>query len=104
MTDESRWTLPRLPVACTLSTTEGRAQLDAWRAFDADYLLETEDRGTAYIARYARVPDAEDRLAHLVQQEAACCSFVTWSIERTDHHLLLVVTGDADALAALSTR
>lgn len=104
MTDEYPRTLPLLPIACTLSTGDGPARLEAWRAFDADYLLEIEDRGTEYIARYAKVPEADERLTRLVDRESSCCSFVTWTIERTDHHLRLVVSGTPDALAALSIR
>ncbi|MBI5160740.1 MAG: hypothetical protein HY996_04900 [Micrococcales bacterium] len=104
MTGEHRQTLPRKPIACALPTREARTRLAAWRGFDADYLLETEDRGTEYVALYARVRDSELRLGRLVDQESVCCSFATWSIERTAHQLRLVVTGTPDALAALSIR
>ncbi|TDS80361.1 hypothetical protein [Amnibacterium kyonggiense] len=104
MTDDQSRTLPLLPAACTLSASDGAARLEAWRAFDADYLLGTDDLGREYIARYAKVPDAEERLARLVERESTCCSFATWSIERTEHHLRLLVSGTPDALSALSIR
>lgn len=104
MTGRLPQTLPLVPVACELSHADGHRQLEEWRAFDANYLLETEDRGTEYVARYARVPDSELRLPRLVDRESSCCPFATWSIEQAPHQLRLVVSGTPESLAALSMR
>lgn len=97
-------TLTTLPIACELSASGGREQLERWRAFDDDYALSSEETEGSYVVHYAKLPDSEARLAELVAQESRCCSFADWSIDASSRELRLVVTGTPEALAALSIR
>lgn len=94
-----------LPIACTLSTlAAAKAQVAKWRAFDADYALETERTDTKLTVHYAKVDDSIRRLEELVATEQICCAFVEWSIDQTQHDLRLIVTGTPFQLAALNVR
>lgn len=94
--------LNELPIACTLTPEAGKAQLQKWRAFDADYALGTDRTNTQLVVRYAKVDDSIARLHELVATESSCCSFVDWAIDHDGADLRLVVTGTADQLAALN--
>jgi hypothetical protein len=91
-----------LPIACTLTPTAGKAQIEKWRAFDEDYALETERTDTRLTIHYAKVEDSIARLRGLVEAESSCCSFVDWRIEEQYSDLRLVVTGSPQQLAALN--
>lgn len=93
-----------LPIACSLSAAEGKAQLDKWRAFDEAHLIATEELPGAYVATYTRDADTERTLRALVATESSCCSFADWSVEASGTDLQLIVRGSPDALAALSIR
>ncbi|MEQ1736022.1 MAG: hypothetical protein ABL886_06430 [Rhodoglobus sp.] len=97
--------LNALPIACTLpSLAEAKEQVAKWRAFDADYALETEHTDTTMTIHYAKVDDSIRRLEELVAVEQICCAFVDWSIDETQHDLRLIVTGTPFQLAALNVR
>lgn len=91
-----------LPIACTLTPKAGRAQVEKWRAFDEDYALESERTDTRVTIHYAKLDDSIRRLRQLVAVESTCCAFVDWSIDETQTHLLLTVSGTPEQLAALN--
>ena len=89
-------------IACTFDPSVGRAQVEKWLAFDEDYALETERTDTRLTIHYAKVDDSIHRLRELVAVESSCCAFVDWTIDETQTHLLLTVTGTPEQLAALN--
>lgn len=90
------------PVACTLATiAEAKAQVERWRAFDADYALSSGLTDTRLTVHYAKVDDSIRRLRDLVAVERRCCAFVEWSIEDRHSDLRLIAHGTPDQLAAL---
>jgi hypothetical protein len=91
-----------LPIACTLTPGAGRAQRDAWHAFNADHLLEVDRRPGSITVHYATTDDASRRLTALVQTEQICCAFATWVIDASGPDLRLIVSGTPDALASLT--
>jgi hypothetical protein len=92
-----------LPIACTLPTiAEVKAQVENWRAFEADYALSTDRTDTELVIHYAKVADSIDRLRALVEVERKCCAFVNWSLDETNEELRLIVTGTPFQLAALN--
>lgn len=92
-----------LPIACTLPTiAEAKAQVEKWRAFDADYALSSEFAYAELVVRYAKVPDSIERLRALVEIERRCCAFVDWRIEEDGAGLRLIAAGTPDQLAALN--
>lgn len=91
-----------LPTACTLTPNAGKEQVERWKAFDNDYLLEVERADARIVVHYAKIDDSVQRLRELVETESTCCSFVDWTIDDGHGDLRLVVTGSPDQLAALS--
>jgi hypothetical protein len=90
-----------VPIACTLAPDAGEEQVERWRAFDDDHLLDVERGDARIILHYAKADDSVRRLHDLVAVESACCSFVDWVIDESHADLRLVVTGTAEQLAAL---
>ncbi|PFG68179.1 hypothetical protein B0O41_3012 [Propionibacteriaceae bacterium ES.041] len=93
--------LPGLPIACALTPSAGKEQVQRWRAFDDEHLFEVERGETRLVVHYARTDDSAQRLRDLVATESECCSFVDWRIDDDHDDLRLVVTGTPDQLAAL---
>lgn len=92
-----------LPIACTLPTiADAKAQVERWRAFDADYALGSDLTDTELVIHYAKVADSIERLRALVEVERRCCAFVDWRIEEDHPDLRLIATGTPDQLAALN--
>ena len=94
--------LDGVPMACTLTPSTGKQQVERWRAFDDDHLLDVERTGTTLTVRYARSADSVRRLRDLVEVESGCCSFVDWTIDDSHDGLRLVVSGTPEQLAALT--
>jgi len=91
-----------LPIACALTPDTGRAQVEKWRAFDAEYTLDVERNDVELIVRYEKTEDSVRRLRALVATESTCCSFVNWAIDDSHADLRLVVSGTPEQLAALN--
>lgn len=91
-----------LPVACTLASGADVAQLGAWREFNDDYLPEVDREPGRIRTHYPKIEDAITRLTELVHTEQSCFAFASWSIDTTHHDVRLTVTGDHEALAALT--
>ena len=89
------------PVACTLPFEVAKAQLEKWRAFDAEFAVGAERTDSRLIIRYAKRDGAIRRLHELVAVERRCCAFVDWSIDDRGDDLRLVVTGTPFELDAL---
>jgi hypothetical protein len=101
---QARGPLADVPIACSLSHTEGRNQVNRWRAFDADYALSRDEHDGELIMHYAKNADSEMWLAELVAVESECCSFVDRSIDDSDRDLRRMVRGSQDGIAALSIK
>lgn len=90
-----------LPIACTLTPDAGRAQVEKWRAFNAEYSLGVDRSDDELVVRYEKTDESERRLRKLVAAENSCCSFVDWVIDGNQSELGLIVTGTPGQLAAL---
>ncbi|WCE38957.1 hypothetical protein PGC08_13190 [Brevibacterium sp. BDJS002] len=91
-----------LPIACALTPDTGRAQVERWRAFDAEYARGIERSETELLIHYEKTDDSTRRLRELVATESECCSFVGWEIDDSHADLRLVVSGMPEQLAALN--
>lgn len=91
-----------LPIACALAPTAGREQLERWRAFDDEHLLDVERADTRLVVHYAKTDDSAQRLRDLAATESSCCSFVDWEVDDDHADLRRVVTGTPDQLTTLS--
>lgn len=91
-----------LPIACTLTPTAGKVQIEKWQTFDEEYALETERTDTRLTIHYAKLDDSTRRLRELVAAESTCCAFVDWRIDDSHADLQLIVSGTPDQLASLN--
>ena len=91
-----------LAAACTLSFDAGEERLEQWRAFDADYALDTSRSPGILTVTYAKNDDSRARLHTLVAAEQLCCAFLDWSMDAGTPHLVLTVRGDEELLASLN--
>lgn len=91
-----------VPIACTLTPSAGKDQVERWKAFDDHHLLNVERTETMLVVHYAKTEESSRRLRELVAVESACCSFVDWSVEAEHEDLRLKVTGTSEQLAAFS--
>jgi len=94
--------LGEVPVACTLTPATGKAQLERWQEFDAQYALAAERSDTRLTIHYAKSDDSVRLLTELVEVERTCCTFVSWSVDDEHDDLQLIVTGTPEQLAALN--
>jgi len=69
-----------------------------WVAFNDDYLIERIESTGRLEAMFACVDDAVTRLQSLVSREQSRDSRVLWRTEVHGHHLIVVITGDSDAV------
>lgn len=94
--------LGEVPIACTLTPSAGKDQVERWKAFDDHYLLDVERTETMLVVHYVRTEESSRELRGLVAVESTCCSFVDWRVEADHEDLRLKVTGTAEQLAALN--
>lgn len=79
-----------VPIVCTLSQSDYGARLTTIAALSREALRHAERRGSTLDLRYA--PQAAARVRALVEQERACCSFLTFHLEETSDEVRLIVT------------
>ncbi len=88
-----------LPIACTLTEAEMRERrktiLDAVR----NSVLDVASLPLGYAYRFAPTSEVLTRLAHLVDLERQCCSFLTFriTIEAGNQPICLEITGPPEA-------
>jgi hypothetical protein len=82
------------PIACTLAPDDYAARIESLSAL-ADSLLSREPIPGG--ARLIFGDEVERELEAAIAAEAACCPFLTMTLERTQAGLTLDVTGPAEA-------
>lgn len=93
--------LEELPIACTLTATDGVARLARWRAL-ADARLSVRRTPDQLIVLYRVQPGIHKELQELVAAERECCSFAEWEVTRDSEHVVLRIRSDASGLAAIA--
>jgi hypothetical protein len=93
----------KVPIACSLSATAARSQVEEWRdviaATVASVVLVTP---TELQLRIASEFDSVDALLRLAQREKACCPFFDFALLIEADALVLRVTVPADAAPILA--
>jgi hypothetical protein len=85
-----------LPVACTLSQSDLQALSSRWARLAASAQAEDGLR-----IAFSADADGERELAELVAVERDCCAWASWSVERSEDRLVLVVSADGEGVGAL---
>src|ERR1700685_718850 len=95
-----------VPIACTLAPGEGAERLHRWQALAARGRSIAQLRGHLLEVRYSPEPGVQSELYALASAERQCCSFLTWTVSREQHHVVLRVTADPerpDDIAGIAT-
>jgi hypothetical protein len=84
------------PIACSLTSEELLHRDKSWRKV-AKFAMESREipGGLAFVFR--RDPGVEDSLRQLIQLEAECCPWMTFSLEAGQEMLRVGMTGEGDA-------
>jgi hypothetical protein len=92
-----------VPIACSLTTTAARSQLDEWRellATMADAAERVSPTELSLRLRDDRL-DQIDAVVRLAQREKACCPFFDFAIRIEADTVTLRISGPADAASLL---
>ncbi len=87
------------PVACTLTASGLRGQIQRWQRLMARAMTERAE--TADGLRISFRHEAEDELRALVAVETECCAWATWTVAREAGTIVLDVRSAAEGVAAL---
>jgi hypothetical protein len=90
-----------LPVACTLNNAELGALSARWARLAADARVERTQTENGLRIAFCASPEAERELEALVAVERDCCAWASWSIERSEDRLVLVVSAAGAGVGAL---
>jgi hypothetical protein len=92
-----------LPVACTLTDSEGPQRMARWAALgQRAHPVVTHRDGCRLEVRYAAMPGTAHELRALAAAEAACCAFARWQVREDGGQPVLVVSVDPGAEPGLS--
>ena len=90
-----------IPVACTLAPAGLAAQAKRWEQLMARALTGRAETADGVRLSFRPGPGTEGELRALVAVETECCSWATWTVERTAGTLDLRVRSTAEGIAAL---
>lgn len=81
------------PIACSLSSTDHAQRIEDLAALSAQALLDRIriDGGQRLV--FVDAPGTESGLRTAIDAEAACCAFLSLTLRRDGHRLLLDITG-----------
>jgi len=89
------------PVACTLTPAGLAAQAKRWEQLMARALTGRAETADGMRLSFRPGPGTEGELRALVAVEAECCSWASWTVERTAGTIVLQVRSTAEGIAAL---
>jgi hypothetical protein len=81
------------PIACSLSASDHAERMEQLAGLRREALLGRSPIEGGERLVFVDAPGIEPRLRAAIDAEAACCSFLTLTLERDGHRLLLDVTG-----------
>jgi hypothetical protein len=91
-----------LPIACTLSPSEGRGRLAAWREILGMPDVTHERLPGRVTLSFPEVAGLGEQLTELVAAERECCAFLEWAFVLRGNRWQLEVAGTDEALDSLS--
>jgi hypothetical protein len=90
-----------LPVACTLNQSDLATQTSRWARLAASAHAERTQTDDGLRIAFEASPEAESELLVLVAVERDCCRWASWSVERTEGRLVLVISADGEGVDVL---
>jgi hypothetical protein len=98
---EYRFSVSRVPIACTLSASDQVIRADEWRRLKLKAMTrELTDEGARLTFAPGTVTATE--VADLVAREATCCPFFTFTLEITVQQLVLTIAAPDDAVEVVA--
>jgi hypothetical protein len=92
-----------LPLACTLTPTEGRDRIQEWRTLFRQFGAGRDEVAGRLTLHFRDAPGVAVELAKLVEAERQCCAFLEWHLERIGEIWTLRISGAEDAVRTLSS-
>jgi hypothetical protein len=85
-------------ITCSLDPQDYQRRLEAIRELGEAALLDVETRRDRVMLRFRDSDEVRDRLASIVQAEAACCSFLELTVGSDAQGLTLEISAPSDAM------
>lgn len=92
---------PATPVACSLGQGDLVKRQERWRRLCDRALREKERTDDGVRLRFRALAGAQSELEDLAALERDCCSFGAWSVSSEGAELVLSVSAEGDAVAAV---
>ncbi len=89
------------PVACSLAPGDLAERRGRWLRLCDRALSSTEATENGVRLRFRRLDAVEHELRDLAALERECCSFAAWSVSSQRGELVLEVSAQGDAVAAV---
>ncbi len=87
----------RIPIACTLTSTDAADRIDEWRGFIGECVSTAERTGHELRLALQSGDSPLLRAADLAAREKTCCEFFSFAIEIESDARALVITVPAEA-------
>ena len=88
-------------VACTLSDTDLKTQRERWINVGTNFGLAREQTATGLELTFRDHPAVEQELRALVAVENECCSWASWSVDRTQGVLVMAARSQGEGVSTL---
>jgi hypothetical protein len=88
-------------VACTLSDTDLKTQRNRWINVGTNFGIRREETDDGLRLEFKDHPTIEQELRALVAIENDCCSWASWSVERSNGVLVMTARSKSDGIATL---
>lgn len=87
--------------ACSLSQRDLGSRRARWLDLAESALREQTPTATGVCLRFGDLAGVEAELRDLAASERECCAFADWSVRRENGNLVLRVSAEGDAIAAV---
>lgn len=88
-------------VACTLSDTGLKTQRERWISVGTNFGISRKKTDDGLQLTFKDHPAVEQELRALVAVENDCCSWASWSVERSDGALLMAARSKGEGVSTL---
>lgn len=86
-----------MPIACSLTASDYAARLDEIEAIGRDGLLRVERGSGPPDLVFREEPEIQSALERVIEAEAACCPFLSFSMRSRGEELVLTIEGPESA-------
>src|ERR1700761_1365668 len=88
----------KLPLACTLDSSDGRERMERWRLLWAQGRPTVRREGAELLVTFVAGPGVREELVALAAAERRCCAFARWEVAQEPDRAVLRITSTAEGL------